>query len=797
MKKNRWMKRILTWLLCAALVLPMVLQGSVRAEAETTSTGANDRPIIVSLGDSYSSGEGIEPFYGQDSSMGTKCREDDWLAHRSKNAWSGMLTLPNVGRMSDHRNENWYFVASSGATTEHIRRTGTKVVNEKTGEKEGEQRKDYDRDGIKGYKMLPGQLDVFYNTPGLDRYDVDYVTITIGGNDVDFVGVLKQAHHTILSTAMYDFIDDKLNHFYDEGGIYYKLRDAYKRIEEAAPNATILVAGYPELLDYSGKGAAFNRYESEYINWAVRILNNRIAALITECRQDGMKIEFVDVASQFQGHQAYSDDAYINPIYYFPDIKSQDLKGFDLTSSYSMHPNYWGAQRYAAAVQEKLNLLENERLYGQSVRETSDVRDVVLVLDTSGSMDGYKLRETKEAACSFIETVLQNDASVGIVSYDDAAAMRADFSMSEQYLKDTVNAMYTGGSTNTDAGLQTAEQMLQESHARKRIIVLMSDGEANEGRTDDALTAYANELKDQGIIIYTLGFFDGWGSSYAAQRSMEGIASPGCHFEVDEAENLQFFFEDVADQLNGTPYIYVRVACPVDVEVTYNGETLSSNQNLNRTSFGSLTYEDGEGDSWYGDNRTKILRLREGVNYQIDITGNGEGTMNYTVRYMDGEGEYTDVREIKDVEIRPETQIRGNSTRSESTKLWVDYDGDGRIDDTLDGGGGEPAEKDLSFLIWIGLGLLVLAAAVVVTILLLKRKKNAGPKPPKAPKPPKQPKPQTPPAYPGTPVPPAYAGTPAGLKYGGAKKPSGFCGSCGAPLDGKSAFCGSCGAKVR
>ena len=202
------------------------------------------------------------------------------------------------------------------------------------------------------------------------------------------------------------------------------------------------------------------------------------------------------------------------------------------------------------------------------------------------------------------------------------------------------------------------------------------------------------------------------------------------------------------------------------------------------------------GDSWYGDNRTKILRLREGVNYQIDITGNGEGTMNYTVRYMDGEGEYTDVREIKDVEIRPETQIRGNSTRSESTKLWVDYDGDGKIDDTLDGGGGEPAEKDLSFLIWIGLGLLVLAAAVVVTILLLKRKKNAGPKPPKAPKPPKQPKPQTPPAYPGTPVPPAYAGTPAGLKYGGAKKPSGFCGSCGAPLDGKSAFCGSCGAKV-
>ena len=208
--------------------------------------------------------------------------------------------------------------------------------------------------------------------------------------------------------------------------------------------------------------------------------------------------------------------------------------------------------------------------------QTSNVRDVVLVLDTSGSMEGTPLRETKEAACTFIETVLDSGASIGVVSFDDYATVRANFSMDEYYLKDTVNNLYVGGSTNTDDGLTKAEGMLRESRAKKRIIVLMSDGLANEGRTGEELIAYANSLKEQGIIIYTLGFFeDVYGSRLTkAQDSMERIASPGCHFEVDEAENLRFFFDDVAGQVTGEKYIYIRIACPVDLELPPGPEPL-------------------------------------------------------------------------------------------------------------------------------------------------------------------------------------------------------------------------------
>lgn len=59
--------------------------------------------IIVSMGDSYSAGEGITPFLGEYMSteeMETRGIQglvefQDWLAHRSQNAWSGNPLLGN------------------------------------------------------------------------------------------------------------------------------------------------------------------------------------------------------------------------------------------------------------------------------------------------------------------------------------------------------------------------------------------------------------------------------------------------------------------------------------------------------------------------------------------------------------------------------------------------------------------------------------------------------------------------------------------------------------------------------
>jgi len=65
------------------------------------------------------------------------------------------------------------------------------------------------------------------------------------------------------------------------------------------------------------------------------------------------------------------------------------------------------------------------------IRTSSDERDVVLVLDISGSMSGTPIKETRKAASKFIGTVLGQDARIGIVTYDDQAYRGSEFSVNK------------------------------------------------------------------------------------------------------------------------------------------------------------------------------------------------------------------------------------------------------------------------------------------------------------------------------------------------------------------------------
>ena len=806
MRRGSMMKRILGLLLCAAVLFTgfaAATRAAAKADAGDLEDGSGfggettqkqDKRIIVSLGDSYSSGEGNPDFYGQYGTMEQKRNSEDWLAHRSQNAWSGQLYLTgerggddsNRIYMNRNRGTNWYFVASSGAVTDHISRTPENNDRSRSVDS-GEQKKHYNRDGISGDYYLPGQLNVFYDTPGLDRYDVDYVTISIGGNDVGFVDVLMSAaKHTILSTALYDQINYELDHFYDQGGTYYKIRNAYRRIAEAAPNATIVVVGYPWLLSFAGNIGCplFNAAECIYIDYAVSEFNDRIRMIVKECQSHGMKIVYCSVEDDFIGHEAYSLPltSYINPI--MPLARSQDLDGDEWISSYSMHPNGYGLAVYANCVQEMINQVDEISFTPAAERETSEERDIVLMLDCSGSMEGTPMQETKKAAKNFIQTILKEDASIGIVAFSNEATMSADFNKDEAFLSEIVDMVYAYGGTNTGSALTLAEEMLDNSTAKKKFIVLMSDGLPNRGMDSENLIDYAEELKEKGILIYTLGFFqsvDYWDLS-SAQNLMEKIASDACHFEVDDADNLVFFFEDIADQIRGTKYIYVRIACPVDVRVEYDGEVLSSTGNT-RTSFGTVTFEEGRNGRSYrsGDDRTKILRLKEGAAYKIEIYGNGEGTMDCTVSFVDENGEYTDQRTVEEVAVTDDTVMESTVQRDKRTILKVDEDGDGRFDRNYDLGGPEESSGKTPLPVWawvlIGVGgAAVIAGAILLIVLIGKKKRGSDKKGPRG----------------GH----SYAKETRFVSTGASESAS-FCPRCGTPNDSGSRFCKGCGALLR
>ena len=125
-----------------------------------------------------------------------------------------------------------------------------------------------------------------------------------------------------------------------------------------------------------------------------------------------------------------------------------------------------------------------------------------------------------------------------------------------------------------------------------------------------------------------------------------------------------------------------------------------------RTGFGTLTFEDNENaTSDDEDDRIKVLRLKEGADYDVQIVGIGLGMMDYTIGFMDENGDYNDFRRFENVKITKQTVIDTVAAVSDESVLNIDENGDGKYDVKLraeENGYGEEV-KHLSGFMWVSL----------------------------------------------------------------------------------------------
>ena len=194
----------------------------------------------------------------------------------------------------------WYFVASSGATTVHMKNTQSKDYYKKI---------DISFPALQDEVILPGQFEIL-DKLAEKTIDVDYVTITIGGNDLGFADIVKKAAiqpttakksktaSTVIKYGTYGLLDpnkvykgisDAMKEFSgedegDETSIKNKIKKVYEGIREKCGEKTvIIVVGYPTLLDESGKGFAFSKGEADCINQAACWLDEQLEELVNKC----------------------------------------------------------------------------------------------------------------------------------------------------------------------------------------------------------------------------------------------------------------------------------------------------------------------------------------------------------------------------------------------------------------------------------------------------------------------------------------------------------------------------------
>lgn len=127
---------------------------------------------------------------------------------------------------------------------------------------------------------------------------------------------------------------------------------------------------------------------------------------------------------------------------------------------------------------EAFTVFENGRPRRAEVRRLpSEGLDVVLVLDTSGSMTGGPLAAAKAAAVEFI-TQMPAGTRVAVVGFGATVRVASGFSADRRALAAAVNNLTARGETALyDALAATAAQLLAQAGPRRSVVVLSDGGD--------------------------------------------------------------------------------------------------------------------------------------------------------------------------------------------------------------------------------------------------------------------------------------------------------------------------------
>jgi Ca-activated chloride channel family protein len=254
---------------------------------------------------------------------------------------------------------------------------------------------------------------------------------------------------------------------------------------------------------------------------------------------------------------------------------------------------------------------------------------IALVIDRSGSMAGPKMAQAKQAAKALVER-LADDDEVALVTYS------SDFSVDlgltrlkgqRARVLRAVDEILDGGGTNLAGGLTAGLKALYGADTtRVRRVLLLSDGNANQGLTDPGtIASLAAQGRQQGITVSTLGV--GVDFNEDLMTMVAQSAGGGYYYARDGAAIAQAFDAELEGLLN----IAAR-----QVEV---GLELASGVHIDEV-YGYRTERRGDrvvvpvGDLASGAHRRIMIRLRADA-----VPAGTRPVANVVLAYQDARGE--------------------------------------------------------------------------------------------------------------------------------------------------------------
>lgn len=150
-------------------------------------------------------------------------------------------------------------------------------------------------------------------------------------------------------------------------------------------------------------------------------------------------------------------------------------------------------------------LLQGGSRRGLLVDRLRDEVDVVLVIDTSGSMRGEPIAAARSAAIDFIRRI-PDEARVAVIGFGPAPVIASDLTRDRADSTAAISSLGAAGETALWDALAAAGSLAEDRGRSARYIVVLSDGAdtASQSSLDDAVDAVAANSVPVGLYVVTL-----------------------------------------------------------------------------------------------------------------------------------------------------------------------------------------------------------------------------------------------------------------------------------------------------
>lgn len=184
-----------------------------------------------------------------------------------------------------------------------------------------------------------------------------------------------------------------------------------------------------------------------------------------------------------------------------------------------------------------------------------------------------KLAALQNSVNQFIDDTKKNspDSKIGITAFSSSGygdhgkskeLMQVGVGDNANTLKSFVNKLSAEGGTDPAVGLNKAKtELVNANDENPKYVILFTDGKPTGGGSEWNTTAQtsaetsANELKDAGYTVYTIGFdLDEKSKTFLAGgtysgKTYPGIASKGCAKEANDAASLNAIFKEIQSEV--------------------------------------------------------------------------------------------------------------------------------------------------------------------------------------------------------------------------------------------------------